>query len=68
MKVVLEIPDNKVSMFLDYIKDFKFVKSKSISAEKELLLKEIQEAVENLKLAKQGKLNLKTARDLYNEL
>lgn len=38
------------------------------SDEKVLLMKEIKEAVEELKLAKQGKLKLRTARDLLDEL
>jgi hypothetical protein len=45
-----------------------YVKTKTISNEKALLMEEIKEAVDNLKLAMQGKLKLKTARDLYNEL
>jgi hypothetical protein len=44
------------------------IKTKTISKEKALLISEIKEAVENLALAKQGKLKLKSARDLYNEL
>lgn len=38
------------------------------SDEKVLLMEEIKEAVEELKLARQGKLKLKTARELYDEL
>ncbi len=32
------------------------------------LIKELEAAVENLSLARKGKLKLQTARELYNEL
>jgi hypothetical protein len=38
------------------------------SDEKVLVMEEIKEAVEELKLARQGKLKLKTARELYDGL
>jgi len=38
------------------------------SDEKVLLMEEIKEAVEELKLARQGKLKLTTARELLDEL
>jgi hypothetical protein len=38
------------------------------SYEKVLLMEEIKGAVVELKLARQGKLKLKTARELYDEL
>jgi hypothetical protein len=40
----------------------------TFSDEKALLMEEIKEAVTNLALARKGKLKLKSARDLYNEL
>jgi hypothetical protein len=45
-----------------------FTTKKKISDEKALLMEEIKEAVTNLALARKGKLKLKSARDLYNEL
>ncbi len=58
---------------LDVLKDLPYVKitpftSKKILSEKELLIEEIKEAVKDVNLAKKGKLKLKSARDLYNEL
>jgi len=47
---------------------FSFVKAKPITKESALLLEEIKEAVENLKLAKQGKLKAKPLNELLNEL
>jgi hypothetical protein len=50
------------------LKGLSYVKTKTISNEKAVLMEEMNEAVENLKLARQGKLKLKTAKELYNEL
>jgi hypothetical protein len=68
MRVLLDIKDNKALHLMEVLKSLPYVKTKTISNEKALLMEEIKEAVDNLKLARQGKLKLKTARDLYNEL
>ena len=53
---------------LEVLKGLSYVKAKTISNEKAVLMEEIKEAVENLALARRGKLKLKTARELYHEL
>jgi hypothetical protein len=68
MRVLLDIKDNKATHLLEVLKSLPYVKTKTISDEKALLMEEIKEAVENLTLARQGKLKLKSAKDLYNEL
>lgn len=68
MKVLLDIKDTKAMHLMEVLKGLSYVKTKTISNEKAVLMEEIKEAVENLKLARQGKLKLKSARDLYNEL
>ena len=68
MKVLLDIKDNKAMHLMEVLKGLSYVKTKTISNEKALLMEEIKEAVENLALARKGKLKLKTARELYNEL
>jgi hypothetical protein len=68
MKVLLDIKDNKAMHLLEVLKGLSYVKTKMISDEKALLMEEIKEAVDNLALARKGKLKLKSARDLYNEL
>jgi hypothetical protein len=35
MKVILDIPDNKAAFFMELIQNFKFVKAKTISPQKE---------------------------------
>ena len=68
MRVLLDIKDNKAAHLLEVLKGLSYVKVKTISDEKALLIEEIKEAVDNLALAKKGQLKLKTARELYNEL
>lgn len=69
MQVLVEIPDNKATFGLEVLRSLVFVKKANpISSEKSLLIEEIKEAVDNLALVRNGKMKLKSARDLYNEL
>ncbi|MFT3948273.1 MAG: hypothetical protein QM763_14980 [Agriterribacter sp.] len=68
MKVLLDIKDNKALHLMEVLKSLPYVKAKPISDEKALLMEEIKEAVENLKLVRSGKLKARPAKDLLNEL
>jgi len=68
MRVLLDIKDNKAIHLMEVLKSLPYVKTKTISNEKAIIIEEIKEALDNLALAKKGKLKLKSARDLYNEL
>jgi hypothetical protein len=68
MKVLVEIPDNKADFFMEVLKSFSFVKSRTLSPEKAQVLLELKEAVENLNLVKQGKLKARPAKELLHEL
>ena len=68
MRVLLDIPDNKAASIMDVLKSISYIKTKTISNEKALLMEEIKEAVENLALIRQGKLKARPAQDLLNEL
>jgi len=68
MKVLVDIRDNKAAFVMELLNNFPFVKTKPISNEKATLINEIKEAVENVKLAKQGKLRAKPLNELLNEL
>ena len=68
MRVLLDIKDNKAMHLMEVLKGLSYVKTKTISDEKALLIEEIKEAVENLKLVRQGKLKARPAKDLLNEL
>jgi hypothetical protein len=68
MRVLLDIKDNKAMPLLEVLKGLSYVKTKTISDEKALLIEEMKEAVDNLALVRKGKMKLKSAKDLYNEL
>lgn len=69
MKVLLEIEDKKAPALMEILKDLKYVKARRIKeTKKEAFLKGLKEAVEEVKLAKQGKIKLKSAKALLNEL
>ncbi len=62
MKVLLDIKDEKVPFVMEVLKHFEFVKAKPLTDEKPHLVDEIREAVENLKLVRQGKLKAQPAK------
>ena len=68
MKVLLDIKDDKALHLMEVLKSLPYVKAKTISTEKALLIEEIKEAVDNLKLVRAGKLKARPAKDLLNEL
>jgi hypothetical protein len=68
MKVLLGIKDSKASFVMELLNNFSFVKSKLLTDEKAELISEIKEAVENLKLVRQGKLKARSAQQLLHEL
>ena len=69
MQVLIEIPDSKAAFGLEVLRNLAFVKKVNpISGEKNLLIQEVKEAVDNLILVKQGKLKAKPARELLDEL
>lgn len=70
MKMILEIPDERSSFFvelvnsLDYVSVLKIVKDPAKS--KQVL--DLVEAFNDVKLHEQGKKKLKTAKEFFNEL
>ncbi len=68
MKVLLEIPDNKASSLMEVLQSISYVKVKQLTDSKALLLKEIKDAVEEMKLIKSGKKDARNAEDFLNEL
>ncbi len=68
MKVLVDVRDNKAAFVMELLNSLSFVKAKPITNEKALLMEDIKEAVESVKLAKQGKLKAKPLNELLNEL
>ena len=68
MKVLIDIPDNKAAFFMELLKSISYVKAKPITDEKALLMSEIKEAVDEMKLIRAGKKKARNAEDFLNEL
>jgi hypothetical protein len=69
MQVLVEIPDNKATFGLEVLRNLVFVKkAKPMTTEKISLWEDLKEASNEVQLHKQGKIKLKTAQDLFDEL
>ena len=68
MKILLDIPDNKATSFMEIIKSISYVKAKPLTDSKAKLMSEIKEAVEEMKLIRAGKKKARNEEDFLNEL
>ena len=69
--ITVQIPDKEHTFFLKLIKQLGFVaiaSNESVDATNDEFLNGLKEAVEEVKLARKGKIKLKTAEELLNEL
>ncbi|MFN3998902.1 hypothetical protein [Algoriphagus sp.] len=69
MKVIVEISDNEATFGMKVLKSLAFIKkAKPMSVSAAKLWDELKESAEEVRLHKQGKLKLKSAKDLLDEL
>jgi len=68
MKVLLDIRDDKALSLLEVLKGLSYVKTKTLTDAKALLLEELKEATEEMKLIRAGKKKARNADDFLNEL
>jgi hypothetical protein len=68
MKVLLEFPDSKAESLMDVVKSIKYIKTKTLTDSKALLMGEIKEAVDEMKLIRAGKKTARNAEEFLNEL
>lgn len=68
MKILLDIPDSKAASSMDVLKSISYVKAKQLTDAKALLMEEIKEAVEEMKLIRAGKKKARNAEDFLNGL
>lgn len=69
MKVLVEIADNEAVFGMKVLNSLSFIrKAKPVSTASAHLMKDLNEAAEEVRLHKQGKIKLKTADELLNEL
>lgn len=68
MKVLIDIPDNEATSFMELIRSVSYAKVKPLTDSKAQLLGEIREAVEEMKLIREGKKSARNAEEFLNEL
>ena len=68
MKVLLDIKDAKAPFVMELLQSLSFVKAKELSPYRAKVFEDINEAVEEMKLIKAGKLKARNAEDLFDEL
>ena len=69
MKIILDIRDEKASFIIEVLKNFKDIKeAKLLTNYKAEILEGLQDAINEVKQIKQGKLKGIAAKDLLNEL
>ena len=70
MKVILDVKDNRVPFFMELLKslDFVDVLKEVRDKEKSQAIQDLAEAFEDVKLYGQGQKDLKSAKDLLDEL
>lgn len=69
MKVLIDISDNEATFGMKVLKSLSFVrKAKPMTEGAVELWDDLKEAAEQVRLHKQGKLKLKSAQDLLDEL
>jgi len=71
MRLVVDVKDSKAEILLEFLRTLSYVKVErapsKASAEKEAVLANVREAVEEMKLVKAGKLKGRDAMEFLNE-
>jgi len=67
-QVVLNIPDNKFSFFMELVNNLGFKNMKQITKEQQQFVDDLQQSLEQVKLHQEGKIKLQSAGDFLNEL
>ncbi len=67
MKVLLDIKDSKADSLLAVLRGLPYVKAELLSGEKAQLIKEMKEAVQEMKLIRAGKLKARPVKEPLKE-
>jgi len=72
MRLLLNIRDDKAGFLLELLRNFPFVTTEEVHDATERteaqIIEDLREALEEVKLAKEGKIELQSARDFLNGL
>jgi hypothetical protein len=67
MKVLVDITnESKVPFIMEFLGSQSYIKTKQFSDDGLKLLEDLKEAMNEVKLHKQGKIKLKSAKELYH--
>ena len=67
-QVILNVKESKFKFFMELVRSFDFVRIDGDGDSKEAILSNIKKGLEEVKLARQGKLKTTPAKDFLNEL
>jgi hypothetical protein len=69
MKVLIDIQnEDKVPFVMEFLNSQSYIKAEPVRNKKDNLRQDLKEAINEVKLHRQGKIKLKTAEQLFNEL
>ena len=68
MKILIDILDNKANSLMELLNSMSHIKVQPLTESKAILMKEIRDAVEEMKEIKLGKKKVRNAEDFLNEL
>ena len=68
MKILLDIKDSKALHLIEVLKSLPYVKTKLLTDAKALLMSEVKDAVEEMKMIRAGKKKDRNAEDFLDEL
>ena len=67
-QILLNVEEKKIQFFLELVKSLDFVEVNNGGDSKEAIIQNIKQGLEEVKLAKQGKLKTTPAKEFFNEL
>ncbi|HZJ36435.1 MAG TPA: hypothetical protein VFD29_07410 [Gillisia sp.] len=68
MKILVEIVDDKAASFLELLRGISFIKVQPLTNAKSELISELREAVEEMKLIRAGKKEVRDAEDFLDKI
>ncbi|HBX53372.1 MAG: hypothetical protein A2275_11995 [Bacteroidetes bacterium RIFOXYA12_FULL_35_11] len=68
-QIVLTIPENKISFFMELVRNFKFIKiEQTADVNESEIIEGIRQGLKEVQLIEQGKMNATPLKDFLNEL
>ena len=67
-RVVIDIPDKKFSFFMELMKNLGIKKVRRLTRDQKKFVDDLRQSLEQVEEHQEGKIKLRTAEDLLNEL